>query len=396
MLIITALIVCSSCSTEVNAGTVSCNSVSSEKLKIQYDKFNFCTKKEDKTTVEYTIADMVPNKLYDIEVNFSMTDESYFNKQDSIDICINADKTYNLNGERTHSVVEKINDYSFKLHHVFLSDKNGEYAFKVSVGSDENLFCGEIKLEFLNICLAELSDGLKVIADNAEGVTFIFNDKDYNDMESIKMNAETYLEKCANLKRNLINFADADNREIVFVFNEHIPSTGLSGQLIYINYSELEKLFSEEITNSPTIESFISVLCHEMSHTFDYDCDFQNIYEYCFDKEFFTILRQFYALTQEGYLIDYDYLGVESYLSNNIYNYQDFLKVYLKSVDVLAKQDNWLIVKEFIVEHQRFNNSLNDIDKVNMLVSETSKKCGYDIVTKIGDKQYKTIISHFE
>lgn len=393
--IFTAMILCCSCSGEKTEGIVSCKSVAGDELKINENQFEFCPVNASKTDVEYVVTGVTPNNLYDVDMEFSMNKDSRFSQADDIGISVNTDKKYNMNGDYTRSVVEKTGKYSFRLHHVFLADEKGEYAFKISVGNDDNLFQGEIKLDALKVYSAKKSEGLKVLSDD-EGVSFVFNKSDYDDSDPIKANAENYLEKCVDLKKNLIEFSGVDNRDVVFVFNENIPCTGLSGQLIYINNSEAGKLFAEEISDSPDIESFISVLCHEMSHRFDYDSDYENIYEYCFDKEFFTVLRQVYALDKEGYISEYDYLGDKSFLEKNIYNYQDFLKEYLKSVEVLKNQENWQFIKDFISEHHKFNDSLNNMDKVTMMIGETSEKCGCDIAEKIGDKKYDTIVSHFE
>lgn len=87
-------------------------------------------------------------------------------------------------------------------------------------------------------------------------------------------------------KRYLCEFSGVDDVTYIFVFNENISHSGLSGQIIYINHSEIEDLFSQNIEDTTTINNFISLLCHEMSHRFDFDTDFKSTFEYCFDKEF--------------------------------------------------------------------------------------------------------------
>ena len=132
-----------------------------------------------------------------------------------------------------------------------------------------------------------------------------------------------------------------------------------------------------------------------MSHRFDFDTDFKSTFEYCFDKEFFTVLRQIYALSSCGYKISYDYLGDKEYLSNNIYNYQDFLKEYLLSVDVLNQPQNWKFISNVIKNHSSINKHITDYKKVEMLISETSNEARYNIIDKFGKKKYECVLNHF-
>ena len=102
-----------------------------------------------------------------------------------------------------------------------------------------------------------------------------------------------------------------------------------------------------------------------------------------------------YKLIMNGYKISYDYLGDKEYLSNNIYNYQDFLKEYLLSVDVLNQPQNWKFISNVIKNHSSINKHITDYKKVEMLISETSNEARYNIIDKFGKKKYECVLNHF-
>lgn len=390
----TAVFLFSSCSSHDSAGLVSCNSQNTEELKIEDNNFEFSPKNGGKTVLDYSVSGIEADKLYDIEFEFTILNDSHFQNDDDIAISVNTKENFDINGKYTYSVPEK-HDNTYIIHHIFAADKNGETGFTVSVGTEKNLFYGIIRLKSMKIYDAEECDAIKVLCDKNQEIKFVFNKNDFNDLNAVKLNAQAYLNECVNLKRYLCEFSGVDDVTYIFVFNENISHSGLSGQIIYINHSKIEDLFSQNIEDTATINNFISLLCHEMSHRFDFDTDFKNTFEYCFDKEFFTVLRQIYALSSCGYKISYDYLGDKEYLSNNIYNYQDFLKEYLLSVDVLNQPQNWKFISNVIKNHSSINKHITDYKKVEMLISETSNEARYNIIDKFGKKKYECVLNHF-
>lgn len=80
-------------------------------------------------------------------------------------------------------------------------------------------------------------------------------------------------------------------------------------------------------------------------------------------------------------------------MSNNIYNYQDFLKEYLLSVDVLNQPQNWKFISNVIKNHSSINKHITDYEKVEMLISETSNETRYNIIDKFGKKSMNVFLT---
>lgn len=361
-----------------------CTTQSGDELKIENELFEYTPDVGGKTEVKYELTDLEKNTLYDAVFEFDLPESSDL-------ISVNTDPKLDINGKATQSVMS-----NGVIHHLFLTNNDGKSALTVSVGDDDNRFFGAVKLNKISVCKAFQSKGLKVQKDESSAITFVFSADDYTKSAAIQKNAQAYLEACGRLKQGLSDFTQSDGGETVFVFTESIDHTGLSGELIYINNADAEKLFGEEISDSPTIDSSISVFCHEMSHRYDFGESFDELYKYCFDKEFFTLLRQMYALLSCGYEINRDYLEADGNLEKGIYDYREFLRKYLDSVGAFDKADNWDFVKQYLLRNKETDESLTETQKCEMLFEQTSALCERDIKAELSKAELNTIFTHLE
>lgn len=373
-----------SCSLQGSQGNFKCTTQSGNDLKIENELFEYSPDVGGKVSVEYELADLSPNTLYDAVFEFDSS-------QNSDLVSVNTAPEYDINGEATRSVMS-----NGVIHHLILTDDDGKSALTVNIGNDESRFFGTVKLKSISVCRALESKGLKVLGDESQAITFAFLSDDYGESAAIQKNAQIYLEACGRLKQALNEFMQCDIGETVFVFTESIDHTGLSGELIYINNSDIEKLFCQELADNPTLDSTISVLCHEMSHRCDFGDSFDEKYKYCFDKEFFTVLRQMYALSSCGYELDRDYLPNNGNLAKGIYDYREFLRKYLEAVGVFDEADNWEYARQYLLQNKETDEALSNAQKCEMLFEQASALCQKDIKSAFSQTELNTIFTHFE
>ena len=172
----TAVFLFSSCSSHDSAGLVSCNSQNTEELKIEDNNFEFSPKNGGKTVLDYSVSGIEADKLYDIEFEFTILNDSHFQNDDDIAITVNTKENFDINGKYTYSVPEK-HDNTYIIHHIFAADKNGETGFTVSVGTEKNLFYGIIRLKSMKIYDAEECDAIKVLCDKNQEIKFVLTNK---------------------------------------------------------------------------------------------------------------------------------------------------------------------------------------------------------------------------
>ena len=130
----TAVFLFSSCSSHDSACLVSCNSQNTEELKIEDNNFEFSPKNGGKTVLDYSVSGIEADKLYAIEFEFTILNDSHFQNDDDIAITVNTKENFDINGKYTYCVPEK-HDNTYIIHHIFAADKTGETGFTVSVGT---------------------------------------------------------------------------------------------------------------------------------------------------------------------------------------------------------------------------------------------------------------------
>lgn len=339
--------------------------------------------------LDYTVSGGNPNELCSVKLRFKAEGEN-----ENL-LSVNTEERFDINGSRTTSIVKSNGNYG-EITHILKLNSNGESGFSVSLNTKSDYF-GKIELEPLKILNISEDNDLDVIESKDKSVSFIAYKSDFSESAVTYEKCSELTEQLANMRASLEKFTgDNENKNVQYVFTENVSHTGLSGELIYIDNAQMFSLFENtEDKNAINKESLISVLCHEMSHKFDEFDSQGNSSEYCFDKEFFAILKEMYALYDCGFDIDEDFLGSTNYLAKGIYNYQDFLNRFLSALDVFESPKNWSFVSKVITDLRSINDEMSEGEKMMGFIEHTSDVSGIDISRLLGESEWQTVCEHF-
>ncbi|HOV27759.1 MAG TPA: hypothetical protein PK566_15550 [Pseudobacteroides sp.] len=116
---------------------------------------------------------------------------------------------------------------------------------------------------------------------------------------------------------------------------------------------------------------------------------------YNFDKEFFAILKEIYALTMAGYSLDDEFLTVKPSLDSGIYNYEVFLDSILKRLELPQNKKNWQSIKETMHSINNVDLEYSEMEAFEAFIEILSEKSGVDLKSSFSDKAWKTLCNQY-
>ena len=352
-------------------------------------------------SLKYGIEGGEPNQFFVVSIDVNIKNSSSQNNFLHNNISLNVDEAYDLNGKVTSSVPIKTDDDNiFKYKRVIKLDNEGKSSFSICIGKDSDKVKGEVCI--MNVTGSYLNDDsdYSVYLSKDKDIQFIFYKNDVSHIASSEINF--FIEELSVLRKSikyLVGSHEPYDGITQYIFTESIPYTALAGNPVYINYDETDK-FLRDLLESNTHHSikknnFLFVLCHEMSHTFDYIESGNKIFGYVFDKEFFATLKAIYSLYVNGYNIDYQFLNSLPDLSSGIYNYESFLNSILKKLKLLESDSNWLPIRETLIFLQTNNLDSNNFTKFNNFFNVLSIKGNFRIQGMFNEKEWNTVLNRY-
>ena len=368
--------------------------------KTQDDRILLSSESYASTVLSYQVAGGAPRQFFAVDVK--ATDENLsFRDPKQTSVSIKVSQNYDQNGSQTSSVLpDASGKQALHLQRVVKLDSRGCSAFSLQIGSSDNLAKGSLAVAApTGQYLIDDSDYV-FRASKDKTVEFVFYKKDVSSAADAKI-VDYLLERLSRLRKSLKSLCSGHSPYggvTQFIFTENIPYTALAGNPIYVDHAELAALLSrakaEAASHDIHQDDTLCVLCHEMSHTFDFRGSTSQVAGYVFDREFFAILKEVYAFQDNGYTINKNFFGDVPPLSSGIYSYDGFLSSLLKKL-YLQRTNNWDCIKEVLSSLRAGDQRLSDAEKFVLFIKTLSRKEGADISTQFTQTELKTLTTHF-
>lgn len=368
--------------------------------KDQNNVINLNSERYGDASLNYQITGGVSNQFFVVDIRVAIDNLSFQNSK-QLSVSIKADQNYDQNGAQASSVLlDAGSGQSLRLQRIVKLDSRGRSAFSLVVGSDDNLAKGSLTV--INPTGKYLVDDSDYVIrfSKDKTVEFVFSKKDIHGTTNDKC-VNYLLEKLSKLRKSLVSLCDGYDPYggvTQFIFTENIPYTALAGDPIYVDHAELAELLLQTKTAmaSRTIhqDDTLCVLCHEMSHTFDFSGSGNQVAGYVFDREFFAILKEVYAFQDNGYTISSDFFGAVPPLSSGIYSYDGFLQGLLTKL-CLRQPADWIHMKKALTALRSSDPKATDAEKFAAFVKKLSKESGVSVSARFTQVEWKTILGHF-
>lgn len=351
------------------------------------------------TSISYYVANGNPNQMYRavFKIDFSQAEFSAMNVQVVGDPI--ADINYN---QILPCNVKKNEDGIVEISRVVLLDRAGKGSLTVKLGDESHAWKGKVQIIEAEVCMVEENKEYCVVKSEDETVEFLFCQEDLLTYNIEEENLVILANQISELRANMVRFMNGRqpfDGVTRYVFTEHISHTGLAGNPIYINREQLELLCQtlNQAIKRETVSknSILFVLCHEMSHTFDFadavtaDCG------YTFEREFFATLKAIHALQMCGYDLEKDFLCSEKLLEQKIYNDESMMSATLRILKIDEKPENWKYVDETLCELWNADESSNNNEKFWRFAFRLQEKSGIDFSHEFSEEEWNTIKKHF-
>ena len=284
-------------------------------------------------------------------------------------------------------------DNMYTLSHVFACDDNGNYSLDMNILSDaEEVFV----YEPIIISVDNVTEKYSVFSHN--DILMIF-DLQFVASE-FKASADKAAVELSKLRKSLLELSSGYEpyANTTFSFIQGSGYTALAGNPIYVNVEETSGLINNFSKTDQTIEknNGLFVLCHEMSHTFDF-LEEGKAAGYCFDRELFATLKALYALHDNGYTISESLLSDSPPLASGIYNYEVLIRRFVDELELLDGGD-WQCIADTMSELRNDTELIDgsDKDRFDRFVTVLSEKSGKNIYDIFSESELKTLNMNFE
>ncbi len=320
----------------------------------------------DRVTVFYEISNAQPNQLYSVQLEVTAQEEPA-GQQAEIDL----QNTKDINSPYISAGIEKAGGTSFMKKQVLKSDDSGQFALKVTYGISGNVVLPDPILKEIE------NDHDYYVCKEAENMTIVLLEEDRKENGIRKDEIQNLCRELSDFRNSiqwLCSGYEPYNGVTEILFTEKNQYTALAGNPIYINRDDMDLFFQEKSDLAIQKTDGTAILCHEISHTFDMDA-------YCFDKEFFASLKQFYALSDNGYDISYDFFMDSPAVSSGIYNYEAVLRQILENLHLL--DGDWTIIKNALHALQELESAgLSKQELFEAFITELSSQSSCGIFTE--------------
>ncbi len=260
-------------------------------------------------------------------VEFDLYNDS---TQNNVSVKITPDKDTDFNAEQIKAT-EVAPRERIRIQQVIKTDNNGNANVEIKMKAPAVLKEGQVYIS--DVLITPIDEHMEYVllqSDNGK-VICVFLKEDIEKYEMSIQKLEDILEELSVL-RDKLQYISGDYQPFDdvsrFVFTESMNFSGLAGNPIYINREDLDILLSEccnaKKEDTLTRNSLMFLLCHEMSHTFDFSDETNNECGYTFDREFFANIKAIYALKECGYSLEENFFVTSPGLKDGVYNQQDF------------------------------------------------------------------------
>jgi hypothetical protein len=338
----------------------------------------------------YRIACGEPNTLYVVSFETNM---NRIENTDRFSLSINTSKEFDPNGEETLSVPIKMNNDTMKVKRIVKLDNSGESLFYLNMKALK----GKISLTSPKITLLSDDSDFVVFSSKENDIEMVFFYDDVADMKSIDIQDLTNdLSILRKSIKEFVGYIEPYNGITQFIFTENIAYTALAGNPIYVNRAELAEVFFDNKNHDVVKkENTLAILCHEMSHTFDFIDQHNTNVNYLFDKEFFAILKLLFAFYINGYPIDYDFLSNDPPLNSRIFNHECFLRHLAEDLSLLEKPDNWEYIQNVLHKMRSINSEYSKYEMLNAFIEALINECGINIYQNFNEIEWETVLNHY-
>lgn len=320
-------------------------------------------------------------------------DESDFNRKFVKSESVNLSNNQTKDGWTCIKRVVKLNDC-------------GAIQFGISVGTQDNEFSGNVKIEQVAITPVKYDSDFKIVSSADETVRMIFRNSDILESGISNDKLHSWLDCYSKIRKSLkwlVGNKEPYNGVTDFIITESFDYYGLAGNPIYINRDYVvEDLKAIEIDTTSESNNIIWGYIHEMSHTFDgVDSDIYKA-NWLFDAEFFATFKCACALAINNYGMGNDHylandIGMHfansAKLSNGVYSDEGFIYRLLTIMNNTSIA--WEDLRDTFLDFDNVT-STNKLEKFQMFIDILSKNSGVDIKTQFTEKEWETLISKYK
>ncbi len=351
------------------------------------------------TSIAYHIANGNPNQFYRITFRIDFSNAEFA----SMNVQIVGAQTLDINYNQVLLCNVEKNEYGIvEIGRVILLDEAGEGSLTVNIGDESHVWKGKVQIAETEISAVEENEEYCIVKSKDETIEFLLCKEDLSAYNIEKENLVNLANQISELRAKLVGFMDGRqpfDGVTRYVFTEHISHTGLAGNPIYINREQMESLFqtlNQAIQKKPVgKQSILFVLCHEMSHTFDFADPVTADCGYTFDREFFATLKAIYALQMGGYDLEKDFLDSEELLEQKTYSDESLMSAMLRILQVDEKPENWKQIGETLCELWNGDESIDSNEKFWRFMLLLQEKSDIDFSQEFSEEEWNTIKEHF-
>lgn len=276
---------------------------------------------------------------------------------------------------------------------VILTDEYGKGEQKLLLGDESHKWSGRMQAGPLQLRKCIDSGYLFWTSDDGK-IEFLMLREDLQKLGISEETVQKLMKELSKLRESLVYLSgdyEPFDGKTRFVFTEELTFTGLAGNPIYINRLALEQLFQGELTSRLVGRNHpLFVLCHEMSHTFDFSKDLEGECGYTFDRELFASLKAIYALELCGYQLEFDLLRVVPGIETGVYNYESLLALILQGVEEKQLPESWL--HDITKELRRTDINAGANVKYDLFVKWMKEHADLDLQEYLGEKGWDTVV----
>ena len=338
-----------------------------------------------------------PNQLCVLSLKLDVSKVTF---QRTKKLSILVDDPSDKNGNRVGAKVISDDSKNIILKRVLMLNDIGELNCLLKIGNSDDV---SGKYNLLAVEVNPIEEDLEYCIYESENssIRAVFCKSDISETGVSEKHIQENIEMLSSLRKSLKSFVyeqEPFNGVSTYICTEEMQMTGLAGNPIYINREDVPYLLNTISTdyNKPLRKDyFITVFCHEMSHTFDGINSEKIKSNYNFDKEFFAILKEIYALTMAGYSLDDEFLTVKPSLDSGIYNYEVFLDSILKRLELPQNKKNWQSIKETMHSINNVDLEYSEMEAFEAFIEILSEKSGVDLKSSFSDKAWKTLCNQY-
>lgn len=346
---------------------------------------------------KFNIVGGDPYQLCVIRAEIYMADLVF---QKSKRMALYVDDELDINGRWIGEKIISNDTNTIAVKRVVKLNNEGKLNINLQIGNSQNNATGRWEVSLMEVVpIGDDNDYAVYTSDNQSVEAVFMRDSiaDFTQHEQIQKNIELLCVIRDSIKA-FVGGKEPYEGTTTYICTELVPYSGLAGNPIYINYGDVDKLlgslYIEKVTRELKKTDFISVFCHEMSHTFD-GINSTNIdAPYNFEKEFFALLKQVYALNDVGFSLDPEYIGAKPSLDTGIYSYEVFLSEIMQFLDLPENDENWQHIKSTMYEFD-LAKDCGVLEAFSTFIDNLSNKSGVDLKNCFGDKAWETLYKRF-